>query len=155
MTRDERVKFMKDLIHQARVEGRLLEGSNTVFTPDELEEYVTEQGRFIWANLGNWQLHLPEEYLNTEKERLDRAQGQYISACAKVDRFRAEMDIWRKRRGVIVAKLGSPVWVKVPSKALPGWTMCMLHPEDQDVYRADAALRMGADEVYVMVKESW
>ena len=154
MTHDERAKFMKDLIHQARVEGRLLEGSNTVFTPDELEEYVSEQ-KFIWANLGNWQLLSPEVYLNTEKERLKRAQDQYTFACAKVDRFRAEMELWRKGREIIVAKLGSPVWVKVPSKALPGWTMCMLHPEDQRVYRADAAVEIGVEEVYVMVNQTW
>lgn len=65
------------------------------------------------------------------------------------------MAFWRKRQGVIVSDFGGPVWVEVPARVLPGWTMCMLHPEDQKVYRVDEAVGLGAEEVYVMVKQTW
>lgn len=129
------------------MEGKLLEGSNSVYTPDELEKLI--EGGHLWSNLGNWQLRRPEEYLEELRVQADAFRNKVALACIKVNRFHAEMETWRKNQNVIVSKLGSPIWVKVRTAVLPRWTMCMLHPEDQHVYRAVCKAAPNARDYYV------
>ncbi len=80
---------MPELFTQARRDGMWLYSAyqNLWFTPDELE-LEQAKGGFRWGPI-NWQLRLPEQYIEYATRKLNEAQRFLVDASRRVAEWRA------------------------------------------------------------------
>lgn len=95
-TKEECLRIMKEITNKAREEGCLLETrDDMVFTPDQLDAR-NQQGEFIWANWGSWDMIKPEDYLARHTRQMEEALQNHDRAYELVVVLQQELQRWRE-----------------------------------------------------------